>query len=396
MGTEDPGDLCEHVGEILDEYKGQPLAPVAAALPVSDAYDIDDRTLPHFEEKVMPETSLTMGTGPTKVPVLAMWDSGSFYNIMKTSTAQKIGARIDVNAVLPCMSLANEHVVRASGKVRVDVDFGGRTMNVTFYTMDELAYPAIMGSHFAISKGVVIDRGEANEIRLQVARETAHIPFSDHVRKRTHADVDMMYVTETMLIPPNTVRNVPLRFKNTRHGLPDQWGFMVDAKIQGVAIPQGFTCVVAEAQEEAHYFCQVANMSDKPAILDTERPLVIFKPCGGHIDDDHLLVDGEDFVTPAPANLAAPSMSELDADDLKAEWAGRPHLKDLDLSMARKSMSSQGVLKLTRLILDHHELWDTRPKEPPSDADTCTFKVREDIHWAAKTRPLNPPMRGEL
>lgn len=396
LDAERADDLFGELAMMVDECRGQPAAPMAAAIPVTDSYDIGDSELPHFEEKVMPETNLMMGAETPSIPVLAMWDSGSFYNIMKTSTAREMGARVDVNARLPCMSLANEHVVRASGKVRVAVDFGGKVMTVAFYTMDELAYPAIIGSHFAVTKGAVTDRGEANEVRLEVAGEIAHVPFKDRVVKRTHADVDMMYATETFVVPANGVRNIPLRFDDSRRGFPDQWGVMVDAKVHGVAVATGFACVMADDQDEAHYYCQVTNPHDRPVVIDTGRPVALFKPCASHLADDFMIIDGEDFINAAPANVAAPAGPGLNAADLEKEWTSRPHLKDLDLSVARRNMSAGGLLRLKRHILDNHELWDTRPKEPPPTADTCVFEVAEGAEWSAKTRPLNPPMRQQL
>jgi hypothetical protein len=81
---------------------------------------------------------------------------------------------------------------------------------------------------------------------------------------------------------------------------------------------------------------------------------------------------------------------------LNDEWSRHPHLRDLDLGEAKSSLSDIVYNNLRRIILKHHVLWDTRPKEPPSNADKCTIHLEGTFTNFARTRPMGPKERLEL
>ena len=394
--TIDTTALFSELGSMIFSH-GVP-APHLSALPVYTIADEDP--LPHSAGRTMPESDLPMckDTSSTPQSTRTLWDTGATYNIMTQAHAEALGLRIESGCRLPTMQLADKSLVKPVGRVHALVNFGGVDLFTMFYVMKASPYPAILGWHFATTMNIHFDAA-AKTATLQIDGGTTTVPIGEVLAPSPFGSVSVLHAKGTVTVPPRTEMNIPVRFAMSRRELQERWGVVADAGVAGVTIAAGFTCALQNTR--AHYHVRVLNASSRPVCIAADLPMATFTPVDGHLTEAFHVMDGADFaqssVDDPPCAASAMPVDEKVVDAaLAAEWVRRPHLQDLDLSHARKTLDATLYRKLQRLILDHHELWDTRPKEPPPEAHVCDFDVEPQARWTAKTRPMAPPMRDQL
>lgn len=367
------------------------LASQASALPAYSAVRAHG-PLPHLKDKIMPEVVMAMG--PNRAPVRTLWDSGAFYNLISSTAAASLGATTKTGGTLPLLSMADGHIAEPMGTAEVTVYWeNGHHMPVEFLVVHESPADVMFGSHFMHAYAAEIDYA-ALTISLQLGPSTIDLPFQQ-VRKGTYDDIAAMHATHPVMVPPHTEMNVQLRFAATRRNMQDSWGLVTGADKHPVAVQRGLTCAFGGMRRDKHY-CRVLNASSEPRMISSTEPLAWFRP----IDlQDYVIAvegdEGDDQRDAAPAATGIPIV--LDSKDLDVEWSKTPHLQDVDLTHAKETMNEHHYNRLRRLILDHHDLWDTRPKEPPAEAEVCEFRVHDkSTPWSARTRPMNPQSRLQL
>ena len=357
-------------------------------------YRCDDYAMHHSTSNVMPDTFLPMGDDATLVRTL--WDSGAFFNIMTNHMASELGLTVKDRDHLPSLQLADGSITSPIGTVEVPVSFGGHKMCTEFYIMPRSPYPAMLGSHFFKSTATQFLYGPNDEcVTLSVGDVRARIPFERLKVDSPFKAVAALHPSTEVTIPSRTEMNVAVRFQGDTRDLQGAWGLVKDAGKYALRVATGFSRVETG---DGYYRCRVLNASDKPVKVSPTSPLALLQPLTGHLADDFHVFDGDGFFggPTEGATQCAATPATITLKELETEWATRPHLKDLDLSESKATLSPKLYARLMRLVLDHHELWDTRPKEPPPDAHTCDFAVAEGAEWNAKTRPMAPPMRAQL
>ena len=357
-------------------------------------YDTDDTILPHTHEDVIPELMLRMGSDGQLVRCLV--DTGAYYNIISFSAARRMGVPILKGGRLPTLALANNSTCSVIGKVRVPVRFGaGAYLRTSFYVLPESPYDVIFGSHFFKRQEAQIGYGQEPVFSLNVGGTRVHNLYTNKSAGDRPTEVSMLRAAANVVIPARTEMNIPVLFDEASRCLEsrrdgDVWGIVSDAENHAVKVARGITCVLGEGVD-THYHCRVLNASTHPVTVKSAKPLATFQP----LAERYHVLDGEEWEKEAaPVCLARPVDSvEIDADK---EWAQHPHLSDIDLSSARQNLDQGQFDRLRRLILQHHTLFDTRPKEPPEHADECSFDLKPGKDFHAKMRPMNEPTRDQF
>lgn len=355
--------------------------------------------LPHEHCKVVPEASLLFGEGITQTKVKSMFDTGACYNIMTEALARKQGLRVTHDQQLPLLELADGTITSPLGTTSALVRFGpGKVMRVQFFVFKGAPYEAIFGSDFMTMTAADISF-PTKSISLEIGGlGRASFSFKSTLAAKLSTAAALLATGPTM-VPAHSEMKVPVRFATPRRDLPSQWGVIEDAQLQHCKVARGLTCAVRGLAQHYGYHCKVINASDKPIHIDQAKPIAFFRP----IDtSEYAIIDGtglgESIPQSADINTASCSASSapISTVNIDKEWASHPHLADLDLSMAKRELNTSQFDMLRMLILKHHDLWDTRPKEPPEEADVCSIRLEGDFSHFVRTRPMGPNERNQL
>ena len=208
-------------------------------------------------------------------------------------------------------------------------------------------------------------------------------------------------VKSAVTIPANTEMNIPVELSGHAHLGTGTWSLVTDAGLHGVHVAKGYTYLEPAEAPSANYHCRVVNATSIPHTITPDRPLAECTPMD---DSDYYISTGEAWDEPgdtaptpacttqiAPQGATPPSSAEIDA-----QWAALPHLQGINLDAAEASIDQALVDKLRLVIIKHHNLWDTSPKEPPEHVEACDFEVNAGAAFSAKTRPMNEPARESL
>lgn len=365
----------------------------------------DHEFLPHNTEKVLPDTRLAMGKQGRICQVL--WDTGAFYNIMSRRTANRLGLKINTHAKKPIMLLADRSTASPVGDVHAPIRFGPSTqINVQFFIMEDCPREAMLGSHFMSTVGAILNTKDGT---ITIAADGQQVDIRYEVAtNQTISNVAAMHATACTTVPPRTEMNVEVQFAFTRRDITDEWGLVNDANNHAVTVAKGFTCALKAAHKRNRYHCRVMNASDKAVVIKNDIALATFHP----IFQDYDVVPAQEWIgndspksntgianesnVEATASAQIPTTEAAEESDIARQWEQHVHLKDLDMAQAESNLTRNQYNRLRRVILKYHQLWDTRPKEPPPDADVCTFSIKGNPRHAAKTRPMNPPERQQL
>jgi hypothetical protein len=353
----------------------------------------------HIHQSTVPESNLCMGT--LGLPTKTLWDTGAYYNMMSLSTAKALGLDISKDGQLPTFALADAHTAPCMGRVHTPVRLGpGVYLRTEFLIIAESPYPAILGSHFFHTQGVVINY-ETSTIRLNVGTNRPQFQFAAGPNIIMPQPVTTLAVRSAVTIPANTEMNVPVEPSGHAHRSTGTWSLVTDAGLHGVHVAKGYTYMEPAGAAGTNYHCRVVNATGMPQTITPDRPLAECTPMD---DSDYYISPGEAWDEPAdttptpactaqiaPQSTATPSSTEIDA-----QWAALPHLHGINLDAAEASIDRSLVDRLRLMIIKHHNLWDTSPKEPPKHVEACDFEVSAGAAFSTKTRPMNEPARESL
>ena len=361
--------------------------------------------LPHEHRKIVPEVRLLFNTleESKRANVETMWDTGACYNIMTVGLAKRLGLHINREQQLPLLTLADGAITSPLGSTSALVHFGrGIAMKVQFFVFEGAPHEAIFGSDFMLTTDTKIAFANRT-IDLTVGTlGTTSLSFKPTIAAKL-STAAAMHVAEPFIIPANTEMKLPVRFAYPRRDIPSQWGIVEDSEMHSCKVARGITCAMKGLAQNYGYHCKVINASDRPVRIEKDKPIAFFRPIDTNeysiISSDGL---GEDIASSAnssPSNVSATASSASAPKSTAAinkEWVSHPHLADLDLSIAKKELRQPQYDMLRMIILKHHELWDTRPKEPPEEADVCSIQLEGEFNHFVRTRPMAPNERAQL
>ena len=342
----------------------------------------------HNSQAAVPEARLRMGA--MGLPTKTLLDTGAYYNMMSFATTKLLNLVIDPSGPLPTFALADSHTAPCMGKVRTPVQFGTSAfLRTEFMVIADSPFPAILGSHFFKAQRAVVDY-DTGLIALDVGDQRPQLSFNEKAAHNTPRQTTTMSVPAAMTIPANTEMNVKVTPNGNTIG--PTWALMKDAGNHGVHVAKGITHLSGSSDEGAHYHCRVVNASDRPLIIEPNKPLVTCMPI---TDADFHIMPGDEWdAEPEPVKAAAPSCTTQPVSNTKrAEF---PHLKDIDLTAARETLDKQQFDRLRQLLIKHQSLWNTQPKETPEHVKPCDFELKEGAAFSVKTRPMNEPARESL
>ena len=188
----------------------------------------------HIHQSTVPESNLRMGT--LGLPTKTLWDTGAYYNMMSLNTANALRLEINKDGQLPTFALADAHTAPCMGRVHTPVRLGpGIYLRPEFLIIAESPYPAILGSHFFHTEGVIINY-ETSTIELNVGTHKPQFRFAAGPTIGLPRPVTTLSVESAVTIPPNTEMNIPVKPSGHAHLGTGTWGLISDAGLHGVHV----------------------------------------------------------------------------------------------------------------------------------------------------------------